>query len=195
MSKRNNPATANGSAENEEIVITAESTIGDKVKALRLSKQITVAALSRASGLTDRAIRYIENNERTPSIDAIKKLSSALEVGTDYFMDDDVFREAMHKEEFLAKAKELYGSKGKAQAAQLLGQVKAFYAGGELSAEEREAFRDEMISFIDDLHNDRTPQIGLNDGLASILIATAAKRSAEEGRIVKMSEFEGMIRQ
>jgi len=145
MSKENNPAATKRKTTNtEEIVITAESTIGDKLKALRLSKQITVAALSRASGLTDRAIRYIENNERTPSIDAVKKLSSALEVGTDYFIDDDIFQEAMHQEEFLAKAKELYGSKGKSQAANLLGQVRALYAGGELSDEERETFRDEM---------------------------------------------------
>lgn len=56
-----------------------------------------------------------------------------------------------------------------------------------------EAFRDEMISFIDDLRNDRTPQIGLNDGLASMLIAKAAKKSADEGRIVKMNEFEEII--
>lgn len=145
MSKENNPnITKMKTANNEEIVITAESTIGDKLKALRLSKQITVAALSRTSGLTDRAIRYIEKNERTPGVDVIKKLSAALEVGTDYFMDDDAFQEAMHQEEFLAKAKELYGSKGKAQAASLLSQVKAFYAGGELSDEERAAFRDEM---------------------------------------------------
>jgi len=52
-----------------------------------------------------------------------------------------------------------------------------------------EAFRDEMISFVDDIRNNRTPQIGLQDGLASILIATAAKKSVEEGRIVNINEL------
>lgn len=52
-----------------------------------------------------------------------------------------------------------------------------------------EAFRDEMISFVDDLRYDRTPQIGLQDGLASILIATAAQKSIQEHRIVKINEL------
>ena len=43
---------------------------------------LSLAALSRSSGLSDRAIRYIENNERQPGIDAIKKLSAALDVST-----------------------------------------------------------------------------------------------------------------
>lgn len=52
-----------------------------------------------------------------------------------------------------------------------------------------EAFRDELISFVDDIRNDRTPQIGLKDGLASMLIAKAAEKSLKERRIVKMSEY------
>lgn len=52
-----------------------------------------------------------------------------------------------------------------------------------------EAFRDEMISFVDDIRNDRIPQIGLQDGLASVLIATAAKKSVEESRIVNINEL------
>lgn len=46
-----------------------------------------------------------------------------------------------------------------------------------------------LISFVDDIRNDRTPKIGLQDGLASILIATAAKKSVEEGRIVNINEL------
>ena len=99
-----------------EVILGPDATIGDKLKALRLSKKITLAALSRSSGLSDRAIRYIENNERQPGIDAIKKLSAALDVSTSYFMDDDLFQEKVDKEEVLAEAKEKYGSRGKAQA-------------------------------------------------------------------------------
>ena len=123
-----------------EIIIVADSTIGDKVKALRLSKKITLAALSRASGLTDRAIRYIENNEHQPGVDAIKKLSAALEVGTDYFMDDALFQEEVHKEELLKQAKEKYGSRGKTQALAVYESVKDLYAGRRLNKDERDAF-------------------------------------------------------
>lgn len=129
-----------------EIILGPEATIGDKVKALRLSKKMTLTALSRASGLSDRAIRYIENNERQPSVDAVKKLSAALEVGTDYFMDDDLFQEKLETEEFLKSAKERYGSRGMAQAAAALDIAKTLYAGGELSDEDKEVFRNEMMA-------------------------------------------------
>ena len=84
---------------NSDIILGPDATIGDKVKALRLSKKITIIALSRATGMSDRAIRYIENNERQPGVDAIKKLAEALDVTVDYFMDDDVFQQELHKEE------------------------------------------------------------------------------------------------
>lgn len=128
-----------------EVILGPDATIGDKLKALRLSKKITLAALSRSSGLSDRAIRYIENNERQPGIDAIKKLSAALDVSTSYFMDDDLFQEEADKEEVLAEAKEKYGSRGKAQAERIYQQMQALFAGGQLSEEDRSAFRDLMI--------------------------------------------------
>ncbi len=137
-----------------DIILGPDATIGDKVKALRLSKKMTLAALSRASGLSDRAIRYIENNERQPSIDAIKKLSAALEVGTDYFMEDDLFQQELHKEEVLAQAKEKYGSRGMAQARAVYESAKGLYAGGKLNEDERDTFRDLMLEIFFDSKED-----------------------------------------
>lgn len=133
-----------------EITIGPGASMGDKLKALRLSKKITVAELSRASGLTDRAIRYIENNERQPGVDAIKKLSAALEVGTDYFMDDELFKQELHKDELLKRAKEKYGSRGMAQARAVYESAKGLYAGGRLNEDEQEAFRDLMMEIFFD---------------------------------------------
>ena len=128
-----------------EITLGPDATIGDKVKALRLSKKITLTELSRASGLSDRAIRYIENNERQPSVDAVKKLSAALEVETSYFIDDDVFQEETAKEEILERAKKLYGNHGMAQARRIYESAKGLYAGGQLNEEEQDEFRDLMM--------------------------------------------------
>lgn len=133
-----------------EIILGPNATVGDKVKALRLSKKMTLTALSRASGLSDRAIRYIENNERKPGVEAIKKLSAALEVGTDYFMDDEVFQQEVHKEELLAQAKEKYGSRGMAQARRIYDDAQAIYAGGQLNEDEKDAFRDLMMEIFFD---------------------------------------------
>lgn len=128
-----------------EIILGPDATVGDKLKALRLSKRITIAALSRSCGLSERAIRYIENNERQPGVDAIKKLAEALEVGTDFFMDDALFTEEMNKAQVLEKAQKQYGSRGKAQASRIYEQTQALFAGGQLSEEDKEDFRDLMI--------------------------------------------------
>ena len=128
-----------------EVNLGPDATIGDKLKALRLSRRMTLTALSRASGLSDRAIRYIENNERQPSVDAVRKLSAALEVDTDYFMDDALFRLELQKDEVLAQARESYGARGKAQAYRIYELAKGLYASGRLSEEERDSFRDLMM--------------------------------------------------
>ena len=125
-------------------------TIGDKVRFLRKSRNMTLAALSRASGLSDRAIRYIENNERTPGVDAVRKLAAALDVSTDYFMEEDLFMQELHKEEVLAQARDKYGSRGMAQARKVYESARALYAGGRLNEEERGAFRDLMMEMFFD---------------------------------------------
>lgn len=52
-----------------------------------------------------------------------------------------------------------------------------------------QSFRDEMVQFVDAVLNDKdTPTIGV-DGLNSILVALAAKKSVKEGRPVKISEI------
>ncbi len=52
-----------------------------------------------------------------------------------------------------------------------------------------QSFRDEMIQFVDAVLNDKaTPTTG-KDGLDSILVALAAKKSVKEGRPVKISEI------
>ena len=52
-----------------------------------------------------------------------------------------------------------------------------------------QSFRDEMVQFVDAVQNDKpTPTTG-TDGLNSILVALAAKKSVQEGRPVKISEI------
>lgn len=124
---------------------TAPVTIGEKVRFLRDNRKMTLAALSRATGLSDRAIRYIENGERTPGVDAVRKLAAALDVSTDYFMEEGLFRQELRREEALGRAKEKYGSRGMAQARAVYESARGLYAGGRLSEEERDAFRDLMM--------------------------------------------------
>ena len=142
--------STNETNKNPEDGQTAPVTIGDKVRFLRKSRNMTLAALSRASGLSDRAIRYSENKERTPGVDAVRKLAAALDVSTDYFMEEDIFMQELHKEEVLAQARDKYGSRGMAQARKVYESARALYAGGRLNEEERDAFRDLMMEMFFD---------------------------------------------
>ncbi|MCD8068692.1 MAG: helix-turn-helix domain-containing protein [Lachnospiraceae bacterium] len=124
--------------------LSPDATMGDKVRALRAAQKMSMAELSRRSGLTTRAIRYYEDNERVPSVDAVKKLSAAFDVSTSFFLDDDEFRRQEKQDAFLEQVNKEYGSRGKAQARRLLEDTNALFAGGELSEEEQGDFIDEM---------------------------------------------------
>lgn len=53
----------------------------------------------------------------------------------------------------------------------------------------QQAYLDELVEFIDDIKNNRKPICGAEDGLESVLIAIAAKKSMDEGRTVKIDEL------
>ncbi len=55
------------------ITLSSNATMGDKIHAARVSQNMSQAELSRLTGLSASAILYYESNNRTPSIDAIKK--------------------------------------------------------------------------------------------------------------------------
>ena len=73
--------------------LAPDATNGDKIKALRTAQHMSMAELARRASMSDRAIRYIESNQREPSVDAIQKIAAALGVTTDYFMDEATFQQ------------------------------------------------------------------------------------------------------
>ena len=57
--------------------LAPDATNGDKIKALRTAQHMSMAELARRASMSDRAIRYIESNQREPSVDAICNASTA----------------------------------------------------------------------------------------------------------------------
>lgn len=119
-------------------------TRGEKLAALRKAKKISQRKLAEMIGMTERAIRYVENGQRQPGIDMIQKVCEVLDVHTSYFMDDTEFERESQKEAFLKEAYENFGSRGKAQAKRLLQDTQALFASGELHPDDRQAFIEEM---------------------------------------------------
>ena len=50
-----------------------------------------------------------------------------------------------------------------------------------------ESYRNELIDFIETLQNKKTPSVSAEDGLASLAIAIAAKRSLKENKPINLS--------
>ena len=64
--------------------------IGEQIKHIRLSHGITQETLAELSGISLPAIRKYENGERNPKFDQLIKISSALEVSVNMFIDFDI---------------------------------------------------------------------------------------------------------
>ena len=106
---------------------------GEKLKALRLEKDLSQKALADLTGISARTIQNYETTDMLPKRrDTYDMLARALVVDVDQLLDDD--------EEFALSAGEQYGSRGERQARAILDQVGALYAGGDLSEEDMDAF-------------------------------------------------------
>lgn len=124
--------------------LTPSSTNGDKIKALRTAQHMSMAELARRASMSDRAIRYIESNQREPSVEAIQKIAAALDITTDYFMDETVFQHEIRDNLFYADILKKYGSRTIAQAKKIEAQTNALLVDPNFSENEKYAFIREM---------------------------------------------------
>lgn len=63
-------------------------TVGEKIKSIRLSKNLTQKELGKLCGMADSAIRRYELGGANPKLETLKRIASALNVGLDEFMTD-----------------------------------------------------------------------------------------------------------
>lgn len=63
--------------------------IGEKLTLLRSRKKLSKKQLSNLTDMHWTSISKYERNEATPSIDALRKLSIALDVSSDYLIFDE----------------------------------------------------------------------------------------------------------
>jgi transcriptional regulator with XRE-family HTH domain len=72
--------------------------LGEKLKAIRMEKKMTLDEVAKKSSLTKSFISQIELNKTSPSITSLMKVASALEIRL-----TDLFREASPAEDVLVK--------------------------------------------------------------------------------------------
>jgi len=108
-----------------------------KLKDARESMDLSQAELARKTGLSQRSITAYENENTIPRGNTIRKLARVLNISMEYLMNDE--------EIFIDTVRQNYGSKGAKEAANLLEQNKALFAGGDLSQEGKDAFFEALM--------------------------------------------------
>ena len=106
---------------------------GDKLKAARLNNNLTQTQLASQVGLTKRTIINYETGTSYPRDRKIyTMLAGTLDVELNYLLTED--------EEFITEAGLKYGSRGEAEARELLTRTSAMFAGGDLDDDDKLAF-------------------------------------------------------
>ena len=121
----------------------------EKVKLAREAKGYSQAALAERLGVCERTVTNYEskNKATTPRKYALKKLAKELGVTVSYLMDDEVDdpQANLDQDLFMEHVERLYGQKGAKEAARILAQTSAMFAGGELNDEGREQFMESIM--------------------------------------------------
>lgn len=104
---------------------------GEKVRRLRNEKGLSQTELGKLCGLSLRTIRNYEVDGRYPKqCEVYSKLAAALGCDVNYLLSEN--------EEFVLQAKQTYGYQGARDAEELIADISALFAGGELSEDAKD---------------------------------------------------------
>ncbi len=108
----------------------------EKIKSLREKLGMSQSELAKCCGVTVRSVSAYETGRAKPRGVTLHKLASALQVPYEYLAEG----KTSSAEPYIELARQQYGSRGAAEAAQLLEQNRALFAGGDLSEEAKDDF-------------------------------------------------------
>ena len=110
---------------------------GEKVKELRMKKNMSQPELAKQLGVSTRTIAAYEGCNSYPRRQEMyEKLAAIFEVSIDYLRTES--------ESFLTDAGEKYGRRGQLLAEEILAQPAQLFAGGTLSEEDAASFYIDM---------------------------------------------------
>lgn len=104
----------------------------EKIRNARIAKELSQNDLAKATGISLRTIQNYEMGVRLPkSRDTYTKLAAALGIKEDVLLDENA--------SFVIQAHERYGSRGAAQAWDMVADLGSMFAGGEMEEEDVDA--------------------------------------------------------
>ncbi|MBO4337035.1 MAG: helix-turn-helix transcriptional regulator [Lachnospiraceae bacterium] len=111
--------------------------LSEKIKNARIAKNMSQRELAQAIGVSDRTIQNYEMGARMPrNRDTYEALAKALSVNVETLLDDNA--------SFVLSAKEQYGARGAKQAMDMVNDIAAMWAGGEMEEDDMDAIMQAM---------------------------------------------------
>ena len=109
----------------------------EKIKNARTAKGISQRELAEASGVTLRTVQNYETGGRLPRHrETYARLAAALGISEDVLLDENAA--------FVLRASEQYGGRGAKQAMDIVNDIAAMWAGGEMDEEDMDAIMQSM---------------------------------------------------
>jgi len=104
----------------------------DKVKNMRKEKGISQEILAEKIGVSKRTVQNYETAAMYPkNREVYKKMADVFGVDVNYLLTED--------EKFIMEAGDRYGKSGEMDAMELVGNISALFAGGEMPEEDKDA--------------------------------------------------------
>ena len=124
------------------------SAFPDKLYDARMAAGLNQGELGARVGVSRRTIFTYEKGISFPHRKVLQKLSEALGVTAFYLTHDDCTDPVAdrEREDHLRMAREKFGPDGEAEAADLLDRNMAFFAGGDIPQENKDAFFDAIMT-------------------------------------------------
>ncbi|MGN0179497.1 MAG: helix-turn-helix transcriptional regulator [Monoglobaceae bacterium] len=114
----------------------------EKVFDARTELGFSQSQLGERVGVSLRSILAYEKGEKTPRPSTVLKLARVLNVSVKFLTDENCENplEEIEKDGYIEEARERYGAKGARDLDTLIRENCALFAGGELTADEKEVF-------------------------------------------------------
>ena len=115
---------------------------GEKLKAARLSLNLSQSELAEKTGISERSLYTYEQTGVFPRSGNLRRIADALNVSVSYLLDEEESdpEKSVDRDRFIAEAGTRFGSKGAKEAAEVLSRASALFAGGELDDAAKELF-------------------------------------------------------
>ena len=111
--------------------------LSEKIKNARIAKNMSQRELAQAIGVSDRTIQNYEMGARMPrNRGTYEALAKALSVNVETLLDENA--------SFILSATEQYGKRGAKQAMDMVNDIAAMWAGGEMEEDDMDAIMQAM---------------------------------------------------